>query len=730
MSEEIESRYIVPNRVLFDRLRALTALGPMTLTAKERARVTDCYLDTPGCALIRQGWACRLRSENGIWLATLKSPKQTQGAVVARSEWETVLPEHSLDMSRWPSGELQARLEMLTGGGVLRELARLRQTRYRFEVHDGDRLVGELSLDIVLLATNKGLRHRSLMLEIELKEDGKRPDLEQLDGILVKGYGLVPETRSKLRRALAFIEHGELPDSGLLQRIEPATVEMVMRRYGVDLEGTGRVAGLADRLAAVLDPALALSPRGLELLQAAICLYAVGREARRERGHVASRDILLSQPLIGLGEVDRQIIAAAAYLRCGVITPERVMEVIPIDWPEETRREALRIAALVRLAAALGDLPSGTVAIRGGGRIGLTWRVVLQGEGAVKAARLAVKRTDLWEMISAVQLEWAVAEPSGDGDVVTLISPGQVLGLNPWDAVPTAARKLLAHFFQQMLNCEGGSRQGEDPEALHDMRVATRRLRSALRLLGPYLTTPLAGRANQGLRRLGQALGAVRDMDVALFKANAYLEQMPEMERNGLEGLLADWHQQREQARRKMLRYLDSRSYTRLLKDMSALLAELERNDPLASNYQQIGRVAPQFLHLHWQAVRAYSAVLPNAPIELLHMLRIECKRLRYFIEFFRDVLAPEVTSLIPRVVALQDHLGSMRDRAITIAMIDSHLSRPRPKRARETVQTYRTVCQAEMQALLENLPNAWKRLDRSKMARVLERLVAAPEKS
>ena len=89
------------------------------------------------------------------------------------------------------------------------------------------------------------------------------------------------------------------------------------------------------------------------------------------------------------------------------------------------------------------------------------------------------------------------------------------MGVQSQDTMRTALGKVLRFYFERMLQHEPGTRLGKDPEELHDMRVASRRLRSALRLFGSYLTGPYATSCAEGLRRLARVLGDVRDMDVA-----------------------------------------------------------------------------------------------------------------------------------------------------------------------------------------------------------------------
>ena len=78
-----------------------------------------------------------------------------------------------------------------------------------------------------------------------------------------------------------------------------------------------------------------------------------------------------------------------------------------------------------------------------------------------------------------------------------------------------AAQKTLAFHFARVGEHESGTLEGTDIEELHDMRVATRRMRAALRIFDGYLDPQDVRPLLKGLRRTGRALGTVRDLDVA-----------------------------------------------------------------------------------------------------------------------------------------------------------------------------------------------------------------------
>src|SRR5512139_2183845 len=117
-------------------------------------------------------------------------------------------------------------------------------------------------------------------------------------------------------------------------------------------------------------------------------------------------------------------------------------------------------------------------------------------------------------------------------------------GVQPDDSLAEAGRKVLRYHFVQMLRHEAGTRDGEDIEDLHDMRVATRRMRAAFEVFEDAFTPKSLRTYLKGLRTAGRTLGRVRDMDVFMEKAHHYLESLPSDRRQGLDPLLRHWQEE------------------------------------------------------------------------------------------------------------------------------------------------------------------------------------------
>ena len=116
----------------------------------------------------------------------------------------------------------------------------------------------------------------------------------------------------------------------------------------------------------------------------------------------------------------------------------------------------------------------------------------------------------------------------------------------PDDPMGEAGRRIMYLHFQRMCQNEAGTRAGEDSEALHDMRVATRRMRAAYDLFVPYYKPKAVGRFKRGLRRTGRALGSVRDLDVLLGKMQHYVSDLPAEQGQALQPLMDDWRTRRK----------------------------------------------------------------------------------------------------------------------------------------------------------------------------------------
>lgn len=243
-------------------------------------------------------------------------------------------------------------------------------------------------------------------------------------------------------------------------------------------------------------------------------------------------------------------------------------------------------------------------------------------------------------------------------------------------AVPIAAdaHPLLA-FRAIALNClahlhhnHAGAMLGNDAEYVHQMRVATRRLRAAMRMFAPVLPADFAERLVPPLRELMTALGRTRDLDVLLTEivgpVSAALADDPRI--SALAGILTD---RLYATRGETEAFLARPDYGRLMLLAASLLHGKALTEPAVAAE---GEPAPTLLDfaqrrlrkLQWRTHHLAGLARIDDPSSL-HQLRIAIKRLRYALEFFGPLLPKRsFTAAAKQLATLQDKLGQLNDLA------------------------------------------------------------------
>ncbi len=201
---EIESKFRVADLNLFERLCSLTQIHEYALKEPATKNIADTYLDTADGALLRGGFACRVRHDltHEQWIGTLKGLGKAEGALHSRAEYEAPISPNALPQ-QWPPSPARDKTLELSGEQPLAPLCTIEQTRHTRKVMRGETLVGELSLDEVTFQIGQQ-RSQSYELEIELVGDGTPDDLHALTSAFLP-RGVTPEPESKFERAMRLI---------------------------------------------------------------------------------------------------------------------------------------------------------------------------------------------------------------------------------------------------------------------------------------------------------------------------------------------------------------------------------------------------------------------------------------------------------------------------------------------------------------------------------------------
>lgn len=236
--------------------------------------------------------------------------------------------------------------------------------------------------------------------------------------------------------------------------------------------------------------------------------------------------------------------------------------------------------------------------------------------------------------------------------------------LTPWAALRLIAFSCLEH----LQDNHHGALLSDDPEYIHQMRVAARRLRAALRLFAPLLPDSFSDRVLPPLQELMSVLGEARDLDVLLTEIAApVLADLPDEPRLGeLIGMLTE---RRYEARRRVLDLLSSPTFGQNLLLFLGQFHHLGDSAPADENLAAAAPLLRGFARdrLTWlrRKVLKLAACARIDDAVSLHTLRIAIKRLRYALEFFAPLAAKKsLDRAVGALAGMQETLGQINDLA------------------------------------------------------------------
>ena len=263
-------------------------------------------------------------------------------------------------------------------------------------------------------------------------------------------------------------------------------------------------------------------------------------------------------------------------------------------------------------------------------------------------------------------------------------------------------RRMIDVQRRALLEHDPGTRLGDDPENLHQHRVAARRTRAFLRAARRYVDPDWARSLADPLRELGRVTGPVRDLDVLGEHVRAELGTLDPGEQAGGKALAARLEAELASARRNMLQTLDVDSYL-------SLLTRLRMRPRLAADVSAVplDRIARKAFR---RLVRAVDQLGKTPDDAAVHRLRIVLKRARYAAELSGPT-GKQAERFLAHAKTLQDLLGEHQDAVVAerrlreLAVTDS-----------STAAAFVAGRIAERQRdrrrrVAKRLPKAWKRL-------------------
>ena len=267
----------------------------------------------------------------------------------------------------------------------------------------------------------------------------------------------------------------------------------------------------------------------------------------------------------------------------------------------------------------------------------------------------------------------------------------RVKGINCNSVASIGMKLVLVTRFEELYGFQETALDWSDPEGVHSMRVASRRLRSALRDFTPYLRKRGVNSVQKRLKSLAGVLGEVRDHDVAIIALEEIEKRAPADVSPTLKQFIDTRKDRREQAREELKLVLDKTQLDQLQSDFVAAVD--------AATSTKASQPAPQITYLKMSRAvildrlkeleKLSTDLFKPFEVETLHEMRIAAKRLRYAVELFQRCWGRSISTYAKRAARVQTALGDLHDCDVWIESFGNAINDARKQKQDAQVAAY-----------------------------------------
>lgn len=603
----------------------------------------------------------------------------------------------------------------------------------------------------ILLSLDKGLNTAELSLLLKVLE----PEIEALHSRFKnERLSIFPFNSDKKRSREFYFQAGSNAPGINWENssLKKWTLKALMDFYEVNIERAEQIRTNAFIVFDGLFPYHGLGKEEREILGISALLQDIGSSVSQKEKARMGKEILLTHPLEGLKLHELRMLVLILELQSAGTRKKDLSAALKgsnFSLPPEYENKAITLASLFRLVDLPGIgswkfLPERIRQVEGAVEIDIS------GQNAEKAVKKAEQKSKLWEYLFGTKLYFKPYKDLEEKEAVDKKTEKneeanwkkdekekkkkslkfEVLPENPMALV---AWRVFSQQFARVLALEKATRKGKDIEALHDMRVAVRRMRAAAKVFEAYLDSEKLEPHINGLRKTLGAVGDVRDLDVFQEKAEEYIKKLPPEHEHDLDLLFVVLAEEQKKARENMITYFNSEKYSSFKKEFSDFLSVPEtwalpttttKDEALP---HRVGDVLPSILYARFADIAAYSEWVkgPHVSVKRLHRLRIAAKGLRYTLEFFEDMIGEDAKIMVEELKNLQDHLGNLHDAVVAIDLLGSFLETGKwgslengkisgEKELSENtkkIESYLEYREKELQVLLNTFPEVWEKI-------------------
>ena len=231
------------------------------------------------------------------------------------------------------------------------------------------------------------------------------------------------------------------------------------------------------------------------------------------------------------------------------------------------------------------------------------------------------------------------------------------------------ATKVLLRYLLQIVKINGDYiKKDLDTEFLHDYRVAVRRIRSALGQIKSVFPPKTVGGFKRDFAFVGKSSNSLRDLDVYLLKETAFKAMLPAVLKEDIDPLFDYLRKKRSRAFRQVVKNLESIKYQQIIKRWEEFLTESQEDAAEEANarFPVIDLARKSIFKQYRRVIRTSVPISEAVEDQELHDLRLECKKLRYLMDFFSGLFsAKKIDAFIEQLKTLQDCLGDFNDSCV-----------------------------------------------------------------
>jgi len=495
------------------------------------------------------------------------------------------------------------------------------------------------------------------------------------------------------------------------------TKEELAALYGMNSVFAEKRAKNAASLFDFLGPAYGLTEKDKDALTAVSYLNGIGNGISVETDVCVSTDILLTHPVSGFSSYELKILGLIFIINEQTAkTSEDILKAVRSAGffvPPVAQKKAFILALLLEIVGIADENQAEIFELKLTDKVSdyVSRREI---EIVYSSAWEKFKKTDInslntsLESVFGFSIRFTKSKTASAIDNSIDRSDIQFdFQIRPEDEMANAAEKILLSQFREVEKAELGVISANDIEDVHDMRVALRKIRSALLIFRDYLDSVRLTPLEKGVKKTLSILGPIRDLDVLLEKTDSYLKSEA-IDPKQMSAFYEIVSRDREKAHEEAVKYLNSKEYVSFKKEFKETLEigvylgnpSINRKGDIAP--ARIRDVLPSVLYKKAADVTAYYEWLegPFLFVDKLHRLRIAAKNFRYTLDFFKDCLGDASVKLIKEFKELQDILGDFHDAVVAIEMIDAYMKRIESMKSETTSKTRIREIEAAAEAL------------------------------